>query len=157
MIAHRELYCPAHFGNHYEVMGEREMQALLEEARWWGFTAYSDWFDTADLKNPAANPRGEYLLPQALWERKIAAFRAAQRAGLATSLLTTPNHVFLDQLRPGHGLEPGGGHRRPVANSGRRRGDSARSPLLRPADGASPRALLPTHRPLPGDPRRLGE
>ncbi len=28
----RELYCPSHFGNTYEVAGSNEMQALLAEA-----------------------------------------------------------------------------------------------------------------------------
>jgi len=29
----RELYCPSHFGNVYEVAGRQEMRAVLSEAR----------------------------------------------------------------------------------------------------------------------------
>jgi hypothetical protein len=97
-MAYRELYCPAHFGNSYEVMGPNEMRDVLAEAKRWGFNAYGDWFDTADLKNPRNNPRKEYLLPQALWERKLGSFRIAQDLDFATDLVVTPNHVFLDQL-----------------------------------------------------------
>jgi len=99
-LPYRELYCPAHFGNSYEAAWPGEMEDLLSEARHWGFNAYGDWFDSADLKSPWNNPRHEYLLPQALWERKVTNFRSAAHLGLATDLLITPNHVFLDQLAP---------------------------------------------------------
>jgi len=98
-IAYRELYAPAHFGNSYEVMYPREMRRLLAEARHWGFNAYGDWFDAADLRNPFDNPRNHYLLPQALFERKVSHYRTAGDLGLGLSLLMTPNHVYLDQLR----------------------------------------------------------
>ena len=96
----RELYAPAHFGNAYEVMGDAEAAGLLAEAHWWGFNAYGDWFDTADLKYPGEPPWGEYLLPQALMDRKLATFAIAGRLGFALDLLLTPNHVWLDQLKP---------------------------------------------------------
>ncbi len=99
VLGRRELYCPAHFGNSYESMWPNEMRDVLAEAKHWGFNAYSDWFDSADLKNPRDNPRGETLLPQALWERKIAHFRSAAELGFSVGLVLTPNHVFLDQLR----------------------------------------------------------
>jgi hypothetical protein len=99
-LAYREMYCPAHFGNTYEVASEAEMREILTEAREWGFNAYGDWFDGADLKNPLNNPRGHHLLPQDLFERKLRSFRVAQDVGLQTSLLVTPNHVYLDQLAP---------------------------------------------------------
>jgi len=99
-LKYREMYCPAHFGNTYEVASQDEMRDILTEARDWGFNAYGDWFDGADLKNPLNNPRGHHLLPQDLFERKLRSFRVAQDAGLAISLLTTPNHVYLDQLAP---------------------------------------------------------
>lgn len=98
--AYRELYCPAHFGNSYEVMWPGEMREVLAEAQAWGFNAYGDWFDSADLKAPWEGSPGEYLLPQALWERKLAHFRTAASLGLALDLVVTPNHVFLNQLRP---------------------------------------------------------
>jgi hypothetical protein len=97
-MTYRELYCPAHFGNSYEVMWPNEMRQVLAEAKHWGFNAYGDWFDSADLKNPHHNPRGEYLLPHALWERKLGSFHIAQDLDFAIDLVTTPNHVFLDQL-----------------------------------------------------------
>ena len=99
-FAYRELYCPAHFGNSWEVMSAAEVCAALEEAKRWGYTVYGDWFDSADLKNPLDNPRREHLLPQELWERKLRNFRIAQDVGLDTNLMLTSNHVYLDQLRP---------------------------------------------------------
>jgi len=98
MIAYRELYCPAHFGNSYEVMWPREMRQVLSEAIHWGFNTYGDWFDFADLKAPWDNPRDAYLLPQALWERKLTNWRTAADLGYASDLVITPNHVFLNQL-----------------------------------------------------------
>jgi hypothetical protein len=80
-------------------MADYEMREVLAEARAWGFNAYADWFDAADLKNPYV-PNPPYLLPQALWERKMASFHIAQELGLTLELAVTPNHVFLDQLAP---------------------------------------------------------
>jgi hypothetical protein len=94
---YRELYAPAHFGNSYEVMWSREMRDVLAEAKEWGFNVYGDWFDFADLKSPWNNPRNLYLLPQAIWERKVANFKLANDLGLGVDLLMTPNLVFLDQ------------------------------------------------------------
>jgi len=99
-IGYRELYCPAHFGTSYEVMGDAEAAEVLAEAKWWGFNVYGDWFDAADLKDPLNNPKSEWLLPQAILERKLSSFAAAAREGLALDLATTPNHVWMDQLRP---------------------------------------------------------
>jgi len=99
-LAYRELYAPAHFGNSYEVMAPYEMREMLREAKFWGFTAYGDWFDAADLKHPAHNPRHEYLLPQAIRDQKLSSFRLAAQAGMQIDYLLTPNHVFLDQLAP---------------------------------------------------------
>lgn len=96
-LAYRELYAPAHFGNSYEVMWPHEMRALLVEAKEWGFNVYGDWFDFADLKSPWNNPRNLYLLPQAIWERKVGNFRLANDLGFEVDLLMTPNLVFLDQ------------------------------------------------------------
>lgn len=93
----RELYCPAHFGNSYEVMGRREMREYLAEAVYWGFTRYSDWFDTIDVSDPYAEPR-HYQMAHALWDRKRAAFQSAARVGLECALGITPNHVFVDQV-----------------------------------------------------------
>ncbi len=110
-FAYRELYCPAHFGNSWEVMSAAEVREALEEARRWGYTVYGDWFDTADLKNPLDNPRREHLLPQELWERKLRNFRIAQDVGLDTNLMLTSNHVYLDQLRPDLLADTSGDHR----------------------------------------------
>jgi len=100
VLAYRELYCPAHFGNSYEAAASYEMKELLGEAKYWGFNAYGNWLDAADLKDPHNNPRNEFLLPQALWDRELESFRIAQDLGFETDLTITPNHVFLDQLAP---------------------------------------------------------
>lgn len=97
-MAYREIYCPAHFGNSYEVMAPYEMKEMLQEAKFWGFNAYGDWLDAADLKDPHNNPRNEYLLPQALWDRKLDSFRIAQELEMKTDLVVTPNHVYINQL-----------------------------------------------------------
>lgn len=99
-LAYRELYAPGHFGNWYEIMAPREAEEMLREAKHWGFNAYGDWLDTADLKHPANNPRREYLMSQAIWENKKRILSIAHRLGLQTNIVITPNHVFLDQLRP---------------------------------------------------------
>ncbi len=98
MLPYRELYCPAHFGNSYEVMWPREMRAILAEGREWGYNVYGDWFDFADLKSPWDNPLNEWLMPQALWERKLAHFRNAAELGYRIDLVITANQVFLSQM-----------------------------------------------------------
>lgn len=99
-LAYRELYCPAHFGNSYEVIAPHEMKDVLREAKFWGFNAYGDWLDSADMKDPHNNPRREFLFPQAILDTKIQWYKLSQEAGLANDLCITPNHVFLDQLKP---------------------------------------------------------
>lgn len=94
-----EVYAPGHFGNWYEVAGEREMRAILAEAKHWGYTRYGDWFDTIDCVSPFMGDK-QYSLGNSLWDRKKAHFRNAQALGLQTDLIITPNHVFRDQLRP---------------------------------------------------------
>ncbi len=94
-----ELYAPGHFGNWYEVAGEREMRAVLEESRHWGFNCYGDWFDTLDCTDPFSGDP-QYALGNALWDAKKAHFRTAQSLGMKTDLVITPNHVFRDQLSP---------------------------------------------------------
>ncbi|HEX2949114.1 MAG TPA: hypothetical protein VHV83_06050, partial [Armatimonadota bacterium] len=76
-FTYRELYAPAHFGNSYEVMAPYEMRAVLNEAKFWGFNAYGDWLDAADIKSPFNSPKNTYLLPQAIWEQKLSSFRIA--------------------------------------------------------------------------------
>jgi hypothetical protein len=98
VFAERCLYAPAHFGNSYEVMGKREMRAMLEEARHWGFNRYGDWFDTVDCADLFSDPH--FNMGKALWQRKKANFLSAQQAGLKCDLCITPNHVFLDQCLP---------------------------------------------------------
>lgn len=94
-----ELYAAGHFGNWYEVAGEREMRAVLVEAKRWGFNRYGDWFDTLDCVNPFSGDP-QYSLGNALWDRKRIHFRTAQSLGLGTDLVTCPNHVYRDQLKP---------------------------------------------------------
>ena len=98
-FAIRELYAPAHFGNAYEAMWPGEMKAYLTEMKWWGFNRFSDWITTTDVRNPYVSDATWDLAREQL-ERKKKAFRAAQDLGLGLNLIVTPNHVYLDQLRP---------------------------------------------------------
>jgi len=95
----RECYCPAHFGNAYEAMWPREMAAYLGEMKWWGFNRYGDWITTTDVCNPFTSDAFWDLAKEQL-DRKKKAFLAAQTLGLGLNLIVTPNHVYLDQLRP---------------------------------------------------------
>lgn len=93
-----ELYAPGHFGNSYEVMGEFEMRAVIEEAKSWGCNSYGDWFDMLDCSNPFRTER-QFGLGRALWNQKKSNFRSAQAAELDIDFLLTPNHVYVDQRR----------------------------------------------------------
>ena len=104
----RELYCPSHFGNEYEVAGDNEMRTILEEARFWGFNRFSDWFDTIDLYDLYARDRKYFNMPEAMWERKLANFAVASDLGLDLGLVVTPNHVFSDQVTPENAAVSGG-------------------------------------------------
>jgi len=95
----RECYCPSHFGNAYEAMGPREMAAYLAEMKWMGFNRYGDWITTTDICNPYTSDATWDLAKEQL-DRKKKAFLAAQNLGLGLNLIITPNHVYLDQLRP---------------------------------------------------------
>ena len=97
-LAVRELYCPAHFGNTYEVALRNEMSKLLVEARHWGYTRYSDWFDTVDLNNVYEPGRRWFDTPEAMWAKKFMSFECACHAGFELGLCVTPNHVFADQV-----------------------------------------------------------
>jgi hypothetical protein len=94
-----ELYAPGHFGNSYEVMGENEMRRILEEAVFWGFNRYGDWFDMVNCSDPFPEKRF-FDQGHALWDAKKANFRSAQALGLPCDLIVTPNHVFFDQCVP---------------------------------------------------------
>jgi hypothetical protein len=97
----REIYCPAHFGNSYEAMWPGEMKRYLAELKWWGFNRYSDWLTTTDVRNPyASDSTWDWDLAAEQLERKKKAFLAAQELGMDVNLILTPNHVYLDQLRP---------------------------------------------------------
>ncbi len=102
----RECYCPAHFGNSYEAMGPREMAAYLAEIKAFGFNRYGDWITTTDVCDPYASDATWDLAKEQL-DRKKRAFRAAQDLGLKLNLIVTPNHVYLDQLRPAYAAEKG--------------------------------------------------
>ncbi len=102
----RECYCPAHFGNAYEAMWPREMAAYLGEMAWWGFNRYGDWLTTTDVCNPYTSDAFWALAMEQL-DRKKRAFRRAQELGLALDLVVTPNHVYLDQLRPEYAAKKG--------------------------------------------------
>ncbi len=98
-IANRELYAPGHFGNSYEVASEFEIVEFLNDSKHWGFTAYSEWFDTAGLISPWSEKQNcEYS--SLLWNKKIFSLKTSNKLGLKTGLSTTPNHVFANQLKP---------------------------------------------------------
>ena len=101
-----ELYAPAHFGNGYESMGEHEMRQMLSEARFWGCTRYGDWFDMLDCSDPFRNDK-QWDLGRALWSAKKRNFRSAVRVGLETELVLTPNHTYVERLRPALLAQPG--------------------------------------------------
>lgn len=105
-FAFRECYCPAHFGNSYEAMWPREMAAYLAEMKGWGFNRYADWITTTDVCNPYTSDATWNLAMEQL-DRKRRAFRAAQALGMKLNLVVTPNHVYLDQLRPRYGATKG--------------------------------------------------
>jgi hypothetical protein len=95
----REAYCPAHFGNSYEAMWPLEMAQYLDELKYWGFNRYGDWMTTTDSCDPYESD-ATWNLPMELLARKKDAFRHATQIGLDNNLILTPNHVYLDQLRP---------------------------------------------------------
>jgi hypothetical protein len=95
----REVYCPAHFGNAYEAMWPLEMQAYLRELKGWGFNRYCDWLTATDVRNPYQSDAFWDLGMEQL-DRKKRAYAAAQAEGFALNVMITPNHVYLDQLRP---------------------------------------------------------
>lgn len=95
-----ELYAPGHFGNSYEVLGEQEMRQVLQEAAWWGFNRYGDWFDMEDCSDPFV-PGRNYKMGNALLDRKTTNFRTAQALGMPLDLVLTPNHVYVDQWLTG--------------------------------------------------------
>ena len=95
----RECYCPAHFGNSYEAMWPRERAAHLAELKAMGFNRLGDWLVTTDARDPYTTDKAWHLGRVQL-ERKKQAFRDARALGLDLNLIVTPNHVYLDQLRP---------------------------------------------------------
>ena len=101
-----ELYAPAHFGNGYESMGEYEMRDVLREAKFWGCTRYGDWFDMLDCSDPFRKSN-QWDLGRALWSAKKLNFRSAVKVGLETELVLTPNHTYVDRLRPEMLAKPG--------------------------------------------------
>jgi hypothetical protein len=75
------------------------MRQILEEARFWGFNRYGDWFDMDDCKDPFGSGH-TYGLGDALWDAKKVNYGSAQGMGLLRDLVLTPNHVYLDQCLP---------------------------------------------------------
>jgi hypothetical protein len=95
----REMYAVGHFGNSYEVMGDNEIRAVLEEVKAWGFDRYCDWFDTDDCRDPFV-PGHSYGLGEAQWNSKKAHYAIAQRLGFSRTLAVNPNHVYVTQCLP---------------------------------------------------------
>lgn len=95
----RECYCPGHFGNSYEAMWPRETAAYLAELKALGFNRLGEWIETVDVHDPFQTATGWDLGKEQL-DRKKRTFLAAQGLGLERNLIVTPNHVYLDQVRP---------------------------------------------------------
>lgn len=95
----RECYGPAHFGNSYEAMWPRERAAYLADLKAMGFNRLGDWLVTTDARDPYTD--SSWHLGKEVLERKKKAFGDAQKLGLDLNLIVTPNHVYLDQVRPG--------------------------------------------------------
>jgi hypothetical protein len=84
------------------------MRAYLEEIRYWGFNRYGDWLDVAELCDPSFTERvwpdryrdALWTMTHELASRKKGILRSATALGLETNVVITPNHVYLDQLRP---------------------------------------------------------
>jgi len=83
------------------------MAAYLAEMKWMGFNRYSDWITTTDICNPYTSSATWDLGKEQMY-RKKKAFRAAQDLGLGLNLIVTPNHVYLDQLKPEMSAKRGG-------------------------------------------------
>ncbi len=98
----RELYCPSHFGNTYEVVLPNEMRQICTEAKFWGFNRFTDWFDTIDLYDIYNKTHSLYNMPEAMWARKFSNFEIAAETGLDLGLVVTPNHVFANQVNSGN-------------------------------------------------------
>jgi hypothetical protein len=76
-----------------------EMARYLDDLKFWGFNRYGDWMTATDSCDPYVSD-ATWNLPMELLARKKDAFRHATQIGLDNNLILTPNHVYLDQLRP---------------------------------------------------------
>ncbi|MEA1950446.1 MAG: hypothetical protein U9N87_03620, partial [Planctomycetota bacterium] len=139
-----ELYAPAHFGNGYECMGQYEMRDMLREGKFWGCTRYGDWFDMLDCSDPFRKDT-QWGLGRALWWAKKLNFRSAEKVGLQTDFLLTPNHVYVDRLRPAL-----------LAEDGKRRGRHIFGQLICPSKPEARKLILQDYDRLFADLARSG-
>ena len=98
----RNLYCPSHFGNVFEVAFPEAMGELLSEARGWGYNYFSDWFDTIEVDDLYASSDPSFSRARAVWERKFHNYAQAAAQGFKLGLTITPNHVFRNQVTTGN-------------------------------------------------------
>ncbi len=97
----RQHYLPGHFGNSFEVAGEREMERYLEDMALSGANGYAEWFDTNDMTDPYEPlSYGSINFSMSLWRRKKRGLLYAKKLGLDVSLCITHNVVFTNQLDP---------------------------------------------------------
>ena len=91
------LYTPPHFHNSYEKGPLADAREAYEEMALWGVNAVCVWADPYEVGDPFAagfaSDEGRVF-----WERCVALLRSAQRLGLGTGLVITPNVVYADQL-----------------------------------------------------------
>ncbi len=99
----RAVYCPAHFGNFYQLTAPAEMRDYCAELALWGINGVGNWFDPADAVDPFSQEtryRWAREMPLQEWARQARWMRAAGELGLETILCITPNAVYIDQLHP---------------------------------------------------------
>ncbi|MBO7678122.1 MAG: hypothetical protein J6S75_00485 [Thermoguttaceae bacterium] len=94
---HIEVYCPAHFGNTYEVFYENEMRDAIAPLKEYGCQWYSEWFDMECCADLATNKLNAFST--VLWQKIRMHYRLAREMGLKTALIITPNWTYYDQCR----------------------------------------------------------
>jgi len=99
-IPSRLIYSPGHFRNSYEEASPEEMRDLLHEMAFWGADAWGDWFDPNDMTNPYGSDLVDSKVPYQYWQNKKDLLRQVAEVGLRVHIALSPNHVFVDQVRP---------------------------------------------------------
>ncbi len=81
-------------------MWERETEVYLQELRHWGFNQIDTWLNATDARDPFIPGDRWHHLGKELLEKRRMFLKTAQESGLKVRVSLTPNHVYLDQLKP---------------------------------------------------------